>query len=252
MPYQANFHIPTPSDDTVIWRYMDLAKFLLMIEEGALYFSSIYDLSDKWEAVIPKRITQMISASSPSTSGELLSTIRSISDIHKVNCWFQGTTESVAMWSLYTSSEFGVAIQSTVGMLKAALADTKEKVYLGMVKYEDHGRCQKDVADISDLNLLEPLLQKRICFKHECELRAITDVLPDLPFQISLASPKLNKMHGILVSVNMAVLIAKIVTGPSFPHWGTQLISSALERASLVKPIQLSSVNDAPEHFFVR
>ena len=55
-----------------------------------------------------------------------------------VNCWYQGAGESVAMWELYTKSECGVAIKSTVGDLMKALSVYDPEVFIGSVKYEDH------------------------------------------------------------------------------------------------------------------
>jgi hypothetical protein len=33
--------------ETVIWRYMDLPKFLQMLEQGGLYFALLTEFSDK-------------------------------------------------------------------------------------------------------------------------------------------------------------------------------------------------------------
>jgi hypothetical protein len=42
------------------------------------------------------------------------------------------------MWRSYTNSEYGVAISTTVGRLKAALEACALDVYLGSVRYRDH------------------------------------------------------------------------------------------------------------------
>jgi hypothetical protein len=44
-----------PGGDTKIWRYMDLARFLSILESRSLYFSRADNLGDPYEYAIPKR-----------------------------------------------------------------------------------------------------------------------------------------------------------------------------------------------------
>src|SRR6266446_1748276 len=43
-----------PPDDTVIWRYMDFAKFVSLLSDRRLYFSRVDLLGDVYEGVYPK------------------------------------------------------------------------------------------------------------------------------------------------------------------------------------------------------
>ena len=52
-----------------------------------------------------------------------------------VNCWREGQFESMAMWDTYGRGEGTVAIKTTVGLLRAAIASSPHSVYLGRVEY---------------------------------------------------------------------------------------------------------------------
>ena len=45
MGYLLHPDIQTPPIETVIWRYMDLPKFLQMLEQGGLYFALLTESS---------------------------------------------------------------------------------------------------------------------------------------------------------------------------------------------------------------
>jgi len=113
------FHpdIETPPMETVIWRYIDLPKFLQMLAKGGLYFATLSEFSDKWEAVLGRELTQSIATHFGGASGDVIQLFQEYSKHTAVNCWYQGDGESIAMWELYTTTEYGVAIKSTVGNL---------------------------------------------------------------------------------------------------------------------------------------
>jgi hypothetical protein len=48
-----------PSDDTVIWRYMDVTKFLSLVMTKELYFPNLTELEDTYEGIHPGFGTQM-------------------------------------------------------------------------------------------------------------------------------------------------------------------------------------------------
>jgi len=130
--------IETPPDEIVIWRYIDLPKFLLMLEHKALYFALFSEFEDKWEAVLDRELTASIAGQFTAASGQVIGLFQEFIKGIAVNCWYCGDDESVAMWRLYTSSEYGIAIRSSVRDFKRALAVSELDVYLGDVKYRDH------------------------------------------------------------------------------------------------------------------
>jgi hypothetical protein len=49
MPYEFHANLRTPPNDTVLWRYMDFAKFIQMIESKSLWFTRLDQLEDPLE-----------------------------------------------------------------------------------------------------------------------------------------------------------------------------------------------------------
>ena len=241
--------VQPPSNGFVIWRYMDLPKFLVMLEQRSLYFALLREFEDKWEAVISRGLSRGIQSVSGATSGTVIKNYQEVFEHLGINCWYTGPDESIAMWRLYTSSEYGLAIKSTVGHLKRALEEAREAVLIGQVEYRDHTDAPSEVLTPAIVSPFSAVLQKRTCYKHDCEIRAITQV--DLDCQSGIPAGTVNldicSRHGTLLPVDLQVLIQSVTTGPRFPKWACALVTSALSRATLNVPINESNAFKEPE-----
>jgi hypothetical protein len=253
MGYLAHPNVQTPSHDTVIWRYMDLPKFLLMLEQRGLYFSLLTEFSDKWEAVIGRELTQGISTQFMSASGDVIQLFREYSKRTAVNCWYQGKGESIAMWGLYTKSEFCVAIKSTVRDLMRALSVYERDVFIGKVEYQDHTAPPLRTLAQEDITPYKAILQKRTCYQHECELRVITHLTPKFPedAQPGVVIVEPFPVRGKVVPVDLGTLIHSVITGPHFPGWAWELLTSGLKRAGIDPPVLESDAFKPPTALFI-
>jgi hypothetical protein len=244
---------PLP-DNTVIWRYMDLPKFLLMLERKALYFALFSEFEDKWEAVLDRELTAGIAGQFTAASGQVIGLFQQFFKNIAVNCWYCGDDESVAMWRLYTSSEYGIAIRSSVRDFKRALSVSEVDVYLGAVKYRDHTAPPSQVLAADQITPFKAVLQKRVCYKHECELRAIAHLLPDFPTDATPGQVFVAPFpeRGRPISVDLPTLIHSITTGPRFPGWAWHLLRSALSRAGLISiPVVESNAFKSPDAGYI-
>ncbi|MCF6764108.1 DUF2971 domain-containing protein [Pseudomonas fragi] len=153
------------ADDTVIWRYMSIDKFINLLEDSGLFFSplSFYKKSDPFEGYPPSFIIKLMYSVGdkfhediggwiqhwdqfvPSQQGNVkfMDSLESLKAQHAarplefrnlitkttksllVNCWYGGSAESEAMWKLYGEANKGVAIRSTVGRLKASIENAQ-------------------------------------------------------------------------------------------------------------------------------
>ncbi|HEV2133389.1 MAG TPA: hypothetical protein VGR47_03930 [Terracidiphilus sp.] len=231
---------------------MDLPKFLMMLEQNGLYFSTLAELAaleDKWEAVIGRQMAASIASHFNTVSGNVIDLFQQYLKNTFVNCWYHGTTESVAMWKLYTHSDFGVAISSTIGDLKKSLEVYDQPVFIGTVEYRDHTEQPMDILAFDAILPYRIALQKRVCYRHEQELRLLTDFRPDFPQNpepgmiFRAPFPK----HGKVVSAELSLMISSITTGPNFPAWTWQLLKSALVRADLNCPVVESDAFKPPD-----
>src|ERR1700733_1393310 len=204
-----------PPDHVILWRYMDIGRFIALLDSKALYFARLHELGDPWEAALPSGLTQR-AAKIFGASNNVSEYYRMISAQAVVSCWHENEHESVAMWRLYTSGSEGVAIKTTIGQLKKALSDSSWTVTIGWVRYIDHGTDDDGLAPI--LNVLGPVFCKRRSYQHEYEVRAVI-ADPDEPGYMEVINelnptvgqtftvPSSRGNRGLLVPVDLSVLI---------------------------------------------
>ncbi len=91
-------------------------------------------------------------------------------------CWFHSYDESAAMWNTYGNQ--GVAVQSTVQKINAALETTGRDFIYGKMTYVEHGRSLSTESDFDqeqdDHLILRPFFLKRNEYKSEDEVRFVT------------------------------------------------------------------------------
>ncbi len=233
-----------PKDENAkIWRYMDLAKFVSMLDKKALFFSRADKLGDPFEGSYPKanvklRKTELQQA----VKGGALSpdfpvdnidaymgnNLRKFLESASVSCWCLSEDESAALWRLYIKSDQGMAIQSTFKRLKDCLEGDTPGVFLGKVKYIDY---EKDVFPTK--NPLFPFICKRKSFEHEQEFRAVTLHFPP-------------SGYDRYITIDLDVLIEKIYVAPSSPDWFLELVKSVTKKYDLDKEVIPSALDAKP------
>jgi hypothetical protein len=173
------FKIPT-NRDVKIWRYMDLTKYLAILQRRSLFFPRASLLGDPFEGSSTRPIVaarQYIMQHR--TSDPALAEYKYLSDgyfnvdnffktmVEKyfISCWHMSEHESAAMWRLYLRSNEGVCIQSTYERLRSCLPKC---VFIGEVQYIDY-----QTETFSPTMLFEYITHNRKSFEHERELRAV-------------------------------------------------------------------------------
>lgn len=86
-----------------------------------------------------------------------------------VNCWHQNDYESEGMWRLYSDTNKGIAIQSTIGSLIESI-DTDYSLKISEVKYLDYSDQNLTLQDCMVHGSVIGFL-KRHSFAHEKEIR---------------------------------------------------------------------------------
>jgi hypothetical protein len=217
-----------PTEEKTIWRYVDLAKFVSMLATRSLFFASPFSLaaSDKWEAAYPLEFL----LAHGNAGIKPIERVRAEWDRELrrvfINCWHVNERESAAMWKLYSSGLYTLAIRSTVGGFKEACEGTK--VYVHWVNYIDYDK-EKQAWN----NFTDPLFTKRKSFQHENELRAVT-YLPEPQADVA----------GIPVPVDLSTLLERIVVSPYDPPWLQGVVKSLLDKYDLGNvPIETSELN---------
>lgn len=254
--------IPQPtSEDIVIWRYMDFAKFVALVETQSLFFVRASHLDDPFEGSYPvsqpplERLPGMLPPGAL-PDGVTISSSPGLKDFWKtmrnwamVSCWHAVAHESAAMWKLYAPTSAGVAIRSTVGRLRQALRTPSpppngffgwDRYHIGMIEYIDFSS-----SYIPTDNVAAQFFRKRRSFEHERELRALFMQWPVNTDRWFDHSQRPND-NGMSISVDLKALICEIRVAPQVPRWYLQLVSKVTARYDIEVVPQQSDIDAEP------
>lgn len=179
-------------DDLIIWKYMDLPKFLDLLENEHLYFCKVRILTDLYECSFPE-LQKRTKA------------INDIKDLVFVNCWSISNQEDFALWKVYSNNnEYGVAIRTTVGKLKSCLQHSEPysipTIRFNKVVYSDN---------LKDKSLKSVVCTKKPFYSYEKELRLWLSAIE----KTDIIS------NGLTVNLDINKMIEGIYISPFMPEW---------------------------------
>ncbi|MHB1955374.1 MAG: DUF2971 domain-containing protein [Sulfobacillus sp.] len=235
--YEAHPHVNTPPLEARLWRYMDLAKYLWLLQCRSLYFCRLDELGDDFEGSHTKpnvqRVVRTLTEANrpPETIQTSRNSIAAVSQQVRrctfVSCWHMSDSESDVMWRLY-AGEAGVAVATTVERLISAL-DTEVPIYIGSIEYIDY---EKDLFGDTRMlpegqllagNLFLPVFHKRLFFKEDNEVRAI---IARLPVGENADGPA---PEGLAIKASLEDLIESVYVSPLRPPWFHQVVAEVLK-----------------------
>ena len=203
-----NINLPE-NPDTIVWKYLDLSKFLDLLLSQKMFMSRSDKFEDQYEGTFSEPTFEeikKIAANNP----EFLDYYKSHREKVAISSWHTNEYESFAMWQIFTKNQEGLAIQSTIGRLKDALQPEQlTKQYIGEVNYIDY---KKEYIPFDD-NFF-PFLFKRKSFQYEREVRIITDV----------TEQNISINDGLKINVDINMLIEKIYIHPKSENWYKRLV----------------------------
>lgn len=246
-PYQV------PESHSILWRYMDFAKYVSLLSNSALHFTRTDCFSDpyegakgirknkeKWDTFYRETFRHALNHLPPGCEKKSPEDIeenvnRLINELESggkarrlstyVNCWHENEHESEAMWKLYSSYfENAVAVKTTYGRLYRACG-RDPSIKIGRVQYVD---LETQFADINGA-----FWRKRKAFQHEREVRAIL-MDRDCP------DPGKN------IKVDLNVLIEDIYVSPIAPKWFIDVVNDINTKYGLEVRIQTSLMIQEP------
>ena len=216
-----------------LWRYLDLAKFVALLQTQTLYFRRGDTFDDPFEGSYPLKNVDDFEPEKISYSAE---------DWRKfvaISCWHESDFESDAMWRIYATNKQGVAIKTTWEKLEAAA----QGAYLAKVRYLDF------VAEKAEIKVPSDVFEyKRKAFSHETEVRAIITLYPStgidngLP-KNSIPSPgaELPKEGVFMDLSDLAAFLDKIVVSPSSEDWFSDVVKGLVETYGLPSDVVVQS-----------
>jgi len=238
--YENHLSLTEPKDDAIIWRYLDIAKFIHLLNSSSLFFTRITQFTDPYEGHMtkgtldellkfPEKFPENERQEKEKTIRKNINFFTNMRPILCASCWHENKTESAAMWDLYIGSGQGLAIRTTFAKFKEALKPSNINVSAGMVKYVDYDTHNLDITNIFNFGIL-----KRNSFEHERELRAL--IMDD------------TDSAGVYVDVNLSDLIQGIVISPNSPSWFIDVVTNQMKIHKLEERIEKSSLMEYPEY----
>lgn len=234
MPYADHQAIITPNDSLVVWRYMDFTKFVALLEDQALYFARLSTFTDPLEGFLTRPTFKRLAVfGHDATTDEEralgrdnVEAFRKARDLMYASSWHLNEYESAAMWRLYLKSGEGLAIRTTIGDLKRALAPAEQAIHIGSIQYVDYEQDQIPFENVMYLGL-----HKRRSFEHERELRAMF---------------LFGGGCGQMVKVDLSALIKAVHVAPSSPEWILNLVRKLVSRYRLEAAVVHSGLDARP------
>jgi hypothetical protein len=256
-------------DETPIWRYMDLPKFVAMLASKTQWFAKVKHLEDGYEGfcrVLPPEMpgndpfAKCVTRTTALGEKKVISVTQMVVDIGKqsaeylenprehlyVNSWCLAD-ESMAMWQIYGSAGCGIALKSSIGQYRrAAKFDVREEQYaFGTVKYDVNPLGKPPLTfDFREGSipapgtgvwerLLSVAFHKRPCFEYEREWRAAL-------FQEGRPEPGCN------IEFDLNELISAVYVGPRSDNLLFDVVGSVLEKYEMNKPLDRSGLLRSP------
>ena len=288
-----------PDLDSAIWRYMDFAQLVSLLDRRALFFCRADKLGDPFEGawsnptiealrlndkkevidhgdrvvlndmnlgpVITLDTSKFGTSQRPDADTlirawqKMLLKTKEDARFTMVTCWHENDNESEAMWRLYASRDYGVAIRSSFGGLIRSFTSRLPDI-VARVKYISYD------TTAMPLRISAPFLHKRISFEHEREVRAVITEFRESASQkqAGLPPPTQKKRRfvykardvdysipvcdvGIYYGVDVSELVQEVVVSPYAPPWFVELIGSVVKRYGLEFPVRQSALAKEPQ-----
>jgi hypothetical protein len=228
---------PRPSSEQALWRYMDLAKLISLLDSRSLFCARADTLGDRYEGArgvsarerewrrhcmeyfidavqtVPGR-GRVPDDFAVKEAERLYADMQKIGDEEVrrsyVSCWHASTTDSEALWRLYCPpGTTGVAVKTTFRSLYEAL-DNSHDIRFGHVQYIDFS---KRFAGTHDR-----LFWKRSSLAHEAEVRGVVRSHGD------------HENLGISIALDLSRAIEAVVVSPFAPAWATPLVGDLIQK----------------------
>lgn len=226
--YKDSKNITLPTDpETIVWKYLDLSKFLDLLLSNKLFMSRSDKFEDQYEGTFSEPTFEEIKKISKNNPDFLHYYKQKRKNI-VISSWHINEYESFAMWQIFTKNNEGIAIQSTVDRLQKALyTESRIDQYIGEVHYIDY---KKELIPFEDEFF--PFLFKRKSFQYEKEVRIISDVTP----------LNIDVNEGIKIHVDVEQLIEKIYIHPKSENWYKNLVLELMQKLNFKFDVEKSDL----------
>tara|TARA_R110001583_G_C5502795_1_gene395918 strand:+ start:66 stop:782 length:717 start_codon:yes stop_codon:yes gene_type:complete len=222
------------SGDELLWRYMDLAKFVSLLDTKSIWLARSDTFRDRREGHFPDEMRKRIEQAYKGFD-DAPSPVKDAEDFQDylvkntfISCWHKNFDENMVMWEIYGKDNNAVAVQTTVDSLKNN-TDTS-----GLV---GHSLILQDViyenSEDEQGNLLyeQCFFRKRKHFSFEKEVRLSLDTY-------NRSAPTKGNQVGYSVPINSDAVINKIFVHPDSSGWYIKAVESIAKKYCISAPVE--------------
>lgn len=229
------FNIEDLDDETILWRYMDLAKFVSMLEKEAIWLARSDTFGDKHEGRFPDEMLEYINKAYEDFDKDDNSPVKDASDFQDylvkntfISCWHHNLEENMVMWEIYCKDSNAVAIQTTVENLDKYTDPRELSGHSLIMKNVEY----KNADEISGILLYEDcFFRKRRHFSFEKEVRISLDTY-------SRSNPTKDNPLGYELKVFPSEMIQKVLIHPDSSKWFYDVVNSITSKYELHAPLE--------------
>ncbi|MRT93655.1 DUF2971 domain-containing protein [Ancylomarina sp. 16SWW S1-10-2] len=230
------FNSLQPSDDSTLWRFMDLFKFVDLITSKELTLVNLTAMKDPYEGVLHSSIELQWTDLYGNPTGQPTGDINQVLNdgtrkILFISCWHENEFESAGMWDTY-GSQNGIAIKTNVRKLKKSIQyHNYNEMDLLKVNYYKNSE-DYFTPNRTPSHIYTGLVNKRISFEHEKEVRLIWH-----PRDYENQMPTVRKLN-----IDIKELIECIYLSPLFEQWQLNSLKELINQLGIDIPIKKSDL----------
>jgi hypothetical protein len=238
-----------PNFDAVIWRFVNMTKFVDLISTGELYFCRADLFKDKSEGLPPDNYFPFpnmhpLDVRDMQKIDDSIGCLAQFREAFYVNCWHLFRRETWGMWDNY--GEDGVAICSRYNLLKFTMNAMADRAYLGLVRYGSR--------HMTGWNLFRFITTKRLEFAEEVEVRASLWIIDphaginrhiDMDNRVHdrpLTPPPDHVLKAHRREVDLQALVTGVVVGPQASSKTLVEVAQLLKKRGYSFPVQPSAL----------
>jgi hypothetical protein len=162
-----------------LWRYMDLSKFISLLEKSALWLARADTFRDKHEGRFPDDMRIIIEKAYKDFGPDSDSVVKHADDFQDylqkntfISCWHKNFDENMVMWEIYGRDNNALAIQTTVERMRVSVDPASLRGHSLILKHVSYQR-PEEIPSI--LPYEECFFMKRPHFSFEEEVRISLD-----------------------------------------------------------------------------
>lgn len=225
------------NDSLKLWRYINLEKFVSMMNNSELYFcrADYFRKDDQFEGTFPK--LEYNTSLQDIGKEETRILFETTSKNTFVSCWTLNENENFAMWKLSTNNIKDIAIQTDMGSFKHFFEKSGRPIIGGKIQYIDYEKDPYYGRSEHNYNLpnaFRAYVHKRINYDYEKEYRAICTDNSD------------EDIKGIKIKVTLDKLIHNIFLRPKTSIKNIELVKDCANSINKKIKVQESSFDSRP------